>query len=47
VLSLARWCSDHRRAVVVLWIAAFIGVTAAWQSVGSAYTTQASPCATG
>jgi putative drug exporter of the RND superfamily len=38
VLSLARWCSDHRRAVVVLWIAALIGVTAAWQSVGSAYS---------
>src|SRR5436190_11990046 len=38
VLSLARWCSDHRRVVVVLWIAVLIGVSAAWQSVGSAYS---------
>jgi RND superfamily putative drug exporter len=38
VLSLARWCSDHRRIVVVLWFVALIGITAAWQSAGSAYS---------
>ena len=38
MLSLARWCSDHRRAVVVLWIAVLIGVMAVWQAAGSAYS---------
>src|SRR6476469_8702237 len=38
VLSLARWCSDHRRVVVILWILVVVGATAAWQSAGSAYS---------
>jgi RND superfamily putative drug exporter len=38
VLSLARFCSDHRRIVVVAWIVVFVGVTAAWQAAGSAYS---------
>jgi RND superfamily putative drug exporter len=38
VLPLARWCSDHRRVVVVLWLTVLIGVSVAWQSVGSAYS---------
>jgi RND superfamily putative drug exporter len=38
VLSLARWCSDHRRLVVAAWIVVLIAVLAAWQSAGSAYS---------
>ena len=36
--ALARWCFRHRFAVLVFWAAAFIGVTAASSSVGSAYS---------
>ena len=38
MLTLARWCSTHRRIVVVLWIVVLIGVGAAWQGVGSHYS---------
>jgi putative drug exporter of the RND superfamily len=38
VLSLARWCADHRRLVLIGWIVVLIAVIAAWQSAGSAYS---------
>jgi putative drug exporter of the RND superfamily len=38
VLVLARWCSTHRRSVVLLWIVVLLGVGAAWQGLGSHYS---------
>jgi RND superfamily putative drug exporter len=38
MLTLARWCATHRRSVVLLWIVVLIGVGAAWQGVGSHYS---------
>ncbi|WP_055526102.1 MMPL family transporter [Streptomyces graminilatus] len=35
---LARWCVRHRLVVVLLWLAAFAGVTAAAAVAGSAYS---------
>jgi RND superfamily putative drug exporter len=35
--SLATWCVRHRRVVVLLWIAALVGMTLLSQSVGTAY----------
>jgi RND superfamily putative drug exporter len=35
--TLARWCFRHRRIVLLLWIAALIGVGAASSSSGTAY----------
>ena len=37
VLALARWCSDHRRAVVVLWIVTLIAILGGWRVAGSRY----------
>ncbi len=37
VLALARWCSDHRRAVVALWIVVLIAVLGGWRAAGSQY----------
>ena len=36
--SLATWCVRHRRVVVLLWIAALVGMTMLSQSVGTAYS---------
>ena len=36
--ALARWCVRHRLVVVLLWLAAFGGVTAAAAVTGSAYS---------
>ncbi|WP_149184133.1 MMPL family transporter [Streptomyces sp. TRM49041] len=36
--ALARWCLHHRLVAVLLWLAAFCGVTAASAVVGSAYS---------
>ena len=38
MLGLARWCSNRRRIVVVLWIVVLISVGAAWQGLGSHYS---------
>jgi putative drug exporter of the RND superfamily len=38
MLALARWCSLHRRSVVLLWIVVLVGVGAAWQGLGSHYS---------
>ncbi len=38
MLVLARWCSTHRRSVIVLWIVVLVGVGAAWQGLGSHYS---------
>ncbi len=38
MLTLARWCSTHRRTVVVLWIVVLVGVGGAWQALGSHYS---------
>ncbi len=38
MLGLAHWCSDHRRAVVALWLVVLGGVLVGWQSAGSAYS---------
>ncbi|HVC85869.1 MAG TPA: MMPL family transporter [Gaiellaceae bacterium] len=38
MLTLARWCSTHRRSVVLAWIVVLIGVGAAWQALGSQYS---------
>jgi putative drug exporter of the RND superfamily len=38
MLALARWCSTHRRSVVLLWIVVLIGVGAVWQGIGSRYS---------
>jgi putative drug exporter of the RND superfamily len=38
MLTLARWCSTHRRMVVSLWVIVLLGVGAAWQGVGSHYS---------
>jgi RND superfamily putative drug exporter len=38
MLALARWCSDHRRVVVVAWIVVLIAVLAGWQTAGSNYS---------
>ena len=38
MLVLARWCSTHRRSVVLLWIVVLVGVGAAWQGLGSHYS---------
>jgi putative drug exporter of the RND superfamily len=38
MLTLARWCSTHRRMVVSLWVTVLLGVGAAWQGVGSHYS---------
>jgi len=35
--SLASWCVEHRRFVVVAWLVALIGLTLINQSVGSSY----------
>jgi putative drug exporter of the RND superfamily len=35
--SLAAWCVEHRRIVVVSWLVALIGLTLISQSVGSSY----------
>ncbi len=37
MLSLARWCSDHRRAVVVIWIVLLVTVVGGWRAAGSRY----------
>ncbi|MBH5337145.1 MMPL family transporter [Streptomyces pactum] len=37
--ALARWCLRHRVAVIVLWLAALAGVTAAAAVAGTAYST--------
>jgi RND superfamily putative drug exporter len=37
VLAVARWCSDHRRLVVVLWLAVLVAVIGGWQAAGSRY----------
>jgi putative drug exporter of the RND superfamily len=37
MLALARWCSDHRRAVVALWIVALIVILGGWRVAGSRY----------
>jgi putative drug exporter of the RND superfamily len=37
VLRLARFCSDRRRLVVVLWIAVLLAVFGGWRVVGSRY----------
>ncbi len=34
---LAGWCYDHRRRVLLLWIAAIIGITVVGQSMGSRF----------
>jgi RND superfamily putative drug exporter len=36
--SLATWCVRHRRVVVLLWIAALLGMTLLSQTVGTAYS---------
>jgi len=36
--SLATWCVRHRLAVVLLWLAALVGMTLLSQSVGTAYS---------
>jgi RND superfamily putative drug exporter len=36
--SLATWCVRHRRVVVLLWIAALVGMTLLSQTVGTAYS---------
>ena len=38
MLALARWCSTHRRSVVLIWIVVLTGVGAAWQGFGSHYS---------
>ncbi|HEY5059085.1 MAG TPA: MMPL family transporter [Gaiellaceae bacterium] len=38
MLGLARWCSTHRRSVVLLWIVVLVAVGAAWQGLGSHYS---------
>jgi RND superfamily putative drug exporter len=38
MLALARWCSTHRRSVVLIWIVVLVGVGAAWQGFGSHYS---------
>ena len=37
MLTLARWCSDHRRAVVLLWIVVLVGSMGISKAVGSRY----------
>jgi hypothetical protein len=37
MLALARWCSDHRRAVVALWIVVLIAILGGWRTAGSRY----------
>jgi RND superfamily putative drug exporter len=37
VLTLARWSADHRRAVVVLWLAILVAALGAAKAVGSHY----------
>jgi RND superfamily putative drug exporter len=37
VLTLARWSADHRRAVVVLWLAILVAALGATKAVGSHY----------
>ena len=36
--SLATWCVRHRVAVLLLWLAALVGMTLLSQSVGTAYS---------
>jgi putative drug exporter of the RND superfamily len=36
--SLATWCVRHRRVVVLLWIAALVGMTLLSQTIGTAYS---------
>ena len=38
MLSLARFCSTHRRVVLAAWVVVLIGVGGAWQSIGSHYS---------
>jgi RND superfamily putative drug exporter len=38
MLALARWCSRHRRVVVVLWVLVLVGTMTAWQAAGSRYS---------
>ena len=42
LVGLARWCGRHRRAVVLLWLVAVIGISVVSRSVGSAYVNTAS-----
>lgn len=37
LIGLTRWCGRHRRAVVLIWLAAVVGMAVVSQSVGSAY----------
>jgi RND superfamily putative drug exporter len=38
MLALAGWCIARRRIVVLLWIVVLVGVGAAWQGLGSHYS---------
>ena len=37
MLALARFCSDHRRVVVALWVVVLVVVLGTWMTVGSRY----------
>ena len=37
MLALARWCSQHRRIVLVAWLVVLIAVMAGWRAAGSEY----------
>jgi len=37
LVRLARWCGQHRRAVLILWLVALVGVVLVSRSVGSDY----------
>ena len=39
MLGLARFCSVHRRLVVLGWVVVLLGVGAGWQAIGSRYAT--------
>ena len=36
--TLARWCAEHRRLVVLLWLIAAVGVTLAGRAAGTGYS---------
>ena len=36
--NLARWCFNHRRVVLLVWVASLIGLTVIHSAVGSAYS---------
>ncbi len=38
VLALARFCSDHRRAVLACWIVVLVAVLGGWRVAGSQYS---------